>query len=50
MTVGIVGRLILARHRMLAVGARSVVRMLQFNGKQEEANAIWSGSDRTGQC
>ena len=37
MTVWIVGLLKCAEPRMLAVGARRVVHMLQFNGKQEEA-------------
>jgi hypothetical protein len=32
---------------MLAVGARSVVHMLQFNGKQEEAQAKPSGHTAT---
>jgi hypothetical protein len=32
--------------RMLAVGARGVVHIPQFNGKQEGVNAIWFGSTR----
>ena len=39
MANGIVGLVKFAQHRMFFVGARSVVRMLQFNGKQEDVKA-----------